>query len=81
MTEVLTTQEQFVSACFNRLVRTRMLGGVGSAGEKPALTRLGIEWQVLRPASGHGCGHFGKVRISAVFVPCYTEFFIPIEQG
>ena len=40
MTEVLTTQEQFVSACFNRLVRTRMLGGVGSAGEKPALTRL-----------------------------------------
>lgn len=24
----------------NRLVRTRMLGGVGRAGEKPALTRL-----------------------------------------
>jgi len=26
----------------NRLVRTRMLGGVGRAGEKPALTRLAI---------------------------------------
>ena len=24
----------------NRLVRTRMLGGVGRAGEKPAFTRL-----------------------------------------
>lgn len=26
--------------CFNRLVRTRMLGGVGRAGAIPALTRL-----------------------------------------
>ena len=26
----------------NRLMRTRMLGGVGSAGEKPAFTRCGV---------------------------------------
>ena len=30
----------FSLPCFNRLVRTRMLGGVGRAGEKLALTRL-----------------------------------------
>ena len=34
------TVEPFSLPCFNRLVRTRMLGGVGSAGAKPALTRL-----------------------------------------
>ena len=32
----------FSLPCFNRLVRTRMLGGVGRAGEMPALTRLGF---------------------------------------
>ena len=26
----------------NRLVRTRMLGGVGAGGEKPPATRLGL---------------------------------------
>ena len=31
----------FSSPCFNRLVRTRMLGGVGRAGVMPTLTRLG----------------------------------------
>jgi hypothetical protein len=50
---VLTTQEPLVSTCFNRLVRTRMLGGVGSAGEIPALTRLGVigDWCCLRYSS------------------------------
>ena len=32
----------FSLPCFNRLVRTRMLGGVGRAGVIPALTRLGF---------------------------------------
>ena len=31
----------FSLLCFNRLVRTRMLGSVGEAGVMPALTRLG----------------------------------------
>jgi hypothetical protein len=37
MTEALATQEQIASTCFNRQVRARMLGGVGIAGEIPAL--------------------------------------------
>lgn len=36
------TMVPFSLPCFNRLVRTRMLGGVGSAGEIPALTRLTV---------------------------------------
>ena len=31
----------------NRPVRTRMRGGVGRAGEKPALTRLGQKLSLL----------------------------------
>src|SRR5689334_18589001 len=36
----------FSLPCFNRLVRTRMLGGVGSAGGIPALTRLALIWNL-----------------------------------
>ena len=40
--------EDFVCALFmNRPVRTRMPGGVGRAGQKPALTRLCV-WAVMR---------------------------------
>ena len=34
----------FSLPCFNRLVRTRMLGGVGRAGVMPTLTRLGTDF-------------------------------------
>ena len=30
----------------NRPVRTRMRGGVGRAGEKPALTRLAVDYSL-----------------------------------
>jgi len=40
MTENAGNAGAVSSTSFNRLVRTRMLGGVGRAGEIPALTRL-----------------------------------------
>ena len=52
----------------NRPVRTRMRGGVGRAGEKPALTRLYAGEMTAFYAAGLILGLFSSQRILELFI-------------